>query len=102
MRTSKTILKVLRGDILIFIYDSAPARVKETSIISGYYEYYTTSDIKRSISYLTQSGYIKKNEVESPISNRLEAFYEVTPEGMKIVEKIKGDEGITIMEEKAE
>ncbi len=102
MRTNKIVLKVLRGDILIFIYDSAPARVKETSIISGYYEYYTTSDIKRAISYLTQSGYIRKNEVESPISSRHEAFYEITPEGMKVVERIKGDEGITIIEEKAE
>lgn len=98
MHTNKTILKVLRGDILIFIYDSAPARVKETSIISGYFEYYTTADIKRSISYLAQSGYIRKKEVESPISNRCEAFYEITPEGMKVVERIKGDDGVTIME----
>ena len=41
-------LKILRGDILTFIYEVAPSRVKESSITHAYFEYYDFKDILRS------------------------------------------------------
>lgn len=91
--------KIMRGDILAFIYSLAPSKVKETSITSTYYSYYEYKAILRGISYLVDRGFLQRHLLEHPVTHRKEAFYTITPDGMLVVERTNADKGILIEEE---
>ena len=93
-------LKVLRGDILTFIYEFTPCRVKETSITHAYFEYYDYNDIMRSLHYLKERGYIEALEVQSPLSpDKKDHFYTITADGMTVVEQTRKDDSVIITKE---
>ncbi len=93
-------LKILRGDILTFIYEVAPSKVKESSITHAYFEYYDFKDILRSIHYLKERGYIEAKEVQSPLSpDKKDTFYTITADGMTVVEQTKKDDSVIITKE---
>lgn len=97
---NREVLKTLRGDVLQFIYNVAPSKVKESSITSAYYQYYNFKDIQRAIQYLVDKTYIEIHELASPTNARKkDRFYTVTADGMLVVERTKEDIGISIEEE---
>lgn len=96
----REVLKTLRGDVLQFVYNVAPTKVKESSITSAYYQYYNFKDIQRAIQYLVDKKYMDVHEILSPTSTmKKDRFYTVTADGMLIVEKTKDDIGVMIEEE---
>lgn len=99
--TNTNILKLLRGDILSFIYNVFPQIVKDSNIISAYYEYYAVKDIQRSIYYLVERGFLVEEKRTNPIHRgKKDSFFNITAEGMAIVERTAEDPGIYIEEEK--
>ena len=93
-------LKILRGDILTFIYEVAPSRVKESSITHAYFEYYDFKDILRSIHYLKERGYIEAKVVQSPLSpDKKDVSYTITADGMTVVEQTKKHDSVIITKE---
>lgn len=100
MKTNTALLKTLRGDILSFIYAVAPTKVKESTITQAYCEYYKYRDILRATYYLADKGLLKKIEMASPIyAGRKESFYQISAEGMSIVEGTASDSGVEIIRE---
>ena len=91
--------KIMRGDILNFVYSLSPSRVKETSITSTYYSYYEYKSILRGISYLVDRGFLQKHLLEHPVTHKNEAFYTITADGMLVVEKTNSDNGVLVEEE---
>lgn len=101
MKTNLIVLKTLRGDILQFLYAVSPTKAKESSITSAYFEYYEYKDILRAIYYLADKHYIRRIDLPSPTNpTKTEAFYEITAEGMSIIDHTETDKGITVEEDK--
>lgn len=100
MTTNKELLKILRGDILQFVYESKMPRVKKSAIRTAYYQYYSYPDIDRAISYLVDRGYLDEELLQSPIERgRTDEFYSLSADGMLIVEGSLEDKGIAIGDE---
>lgn len=92
--------KVLRGDILQFLYNVSPSKVKAEAIVSAYYEYYTPADIRRSLAYLADSGYILLEQRPHPVRSLEKVkFYQIAPKGVNLVEHSSDDVGVLVVDD---
>jgi hypothetical protein len=92
--------KILRGDILEFLYTASPSLVKEGAIVSAYYEYHTPADIRRSLAYLADSKLIAMETRPHPIRPLEKVkYYKIAPEGVNLVEHSAEDVGVLVVGE---
>jgi predicted transcriptional regulator len=92
-------IKVLRGEILDFLYRIYPRNIEEIGIIGVFYQYYRDYEIIKALSYLADKGYVKVEEALH-LSKQFEKkrYYSITSEGVDILELTKRDNGIVVPE----
>lgn len=93
-------VKILRGYILQFLYTIYPAQTEEIIIIETFYRDWKVGEIKKSLQYLTDKGYIEKKEHPNPL-NRFEKLttFKISPKGVDLVEKQISDASVILPEE---
>ena len=96
-------MKALRGQILDFLKRIYPREMDELAIISVFYQYYTDKQIRQTLQYLVDKGYVEKKEADHPYKRRSKlVFYRLTAKGIDLIEKTISDEGIILPEEEEE
>ena len=92
--------KELRGYILDFLKRIYPRKVEELNIIATFYQYWTDSQIKRTLAYLIEKGYVEVEEKPHPVLKRKRLrFYKLTAKGIDLAEGTITDSGIILPEE---
>ncbi len=92
--------KELRGYILDFLKRIYPRKVEELNIIATFYQYWTDSQIKRTLAYLTEKGYVEIEEKPHPVLKRKHLkFYKLTARGIDLLEGTITDSGIILPED---
>jgi len=92
--------KTLRGQILDFLYKVYPEETEEVTIISVFYQYFKESQIKKSLQYLVDKGYIELKDIPHPVHQRkIIRLYKILPPGVDLIEGNTHDETILIEEE---
>ena len=92
--------KELRGYILDFLKRIYPRKVEELNIIATFYQYWTDSQIKRTLAYLTEKGYVEIEEKPHPVLKRKRLrFYKLTAKGIDLAEGTIADSGIILPED---
>ena len=92
--------KELRGYILDFLKRIYPRKVEELNIIATFYQYWTDSQIKRTLAYLTEKGYVEIEEKPHPVLKRKRLrLYKLTARGIDLLEGTIADNGIILPEE---
>ena len=92
--------KELRGYILDFLKRIYPRKVEELNIIATFYQYWTDSQIKRTLAYLTEKGYVEIEEKPHPVLKRKRLkFYKLTARGIDLLEGTISDDGIILPED---
>ena len=56
-------MKLLRGQILDFLKRIYPREIEELEIVSVFYQYYKDVEIKQSLAYLVDKGYVEARKV---------------------------------------
>jgi len=93
-------MKALRGQILDFLKRIYPREIEELGIISVFYQYYTDKDIRQSLQYLADKGYVEKKELPHPYHRRKKVYlYRITATGIDLIEGTIHDEGVLFEEE---
>ena len=93
-------MKALRGQILDFLRRIYPREIEELGVISVFYQYYTDKDIKQSLQYLADKGYVEIKEVPHPYRRRKKVkLYRITATGIDLLEGTIHDDGIVLEEE---
>ena len=93
-------MKALRGQILDFLKRIYPREIEELGVISVFYQYHTDKDIRQSLQYLADKGYVEKREVPHPYHRRKKVhLYRITAKGIDLIEGTIHDEGILFEEE---
>lgn len=91
---------VLRGSILMFLVEVYPERVEELSIAQIKYEYYEYSDILKALAYLTDRGYVAREENPHPARpTKKVRMYRATSKGIDLVDGIFIDPGVLVEKE---
>ncbi len=92
-------MKALRGQILDFLKRIYPREIEELGIISVFYQYYTDKDIRQSLQYLADKGYVEIKELPHPYQRRKKVkLYRITATGIDLLEGTIRDEGIILEE----
>ncbi|KAA0257224.1 hypothetical protein FHQ18_11710 [Deferribacter autotrophicus] len=92
--------KTLRGQLLDFLYKVYPEETEEITIISVFYQYFRESQIKKSLQYLVDKGYIESKNIPHPVHKRKTIkLYKIRPAGVDLIEGNFHDETILIEEE---
>lgn len=92
-------MKILRGEILDFLYRIEPRYIEEIELIGIFYQYYTDYEIRKALNYLVGKGYVKIQEVPHPYEQfKKKRLYGITPDGVDVIELTKKDEGIIVPE----
>lgn len=93
-------MKELRGQILDFLKRVYPHTIEELGIISVFYEYYGDKDIRQSLEYLVDKGYVAKEKKSHPYRRRKSLnFYKITAKGIDLLEGTIEDAGIILEDE---
>ncbi len=93
-------MKHLRGQILDFLKRIYPRDIEEIGIISVFYEYHRDKDIRQSLQYLVDKGYVEKRVVKHPYRKRQKvAFYKITANGIDLLEGTVEDAGVVLEDE---
>ncbi len=92
--------KQLRGAILQMMSNISPTAAEENAIIAAYYQYYKPSEIRKSLQYLVDSGFLAKSKDPHPYL-RLEKItrYKISPKGINLLEGDACDVGIVVFPE---
>lgn len=94
------ILQTLRGQILDFLRRVGMRDVEEISIIEVFYRLYTVTEIKESLVYLHDKGYIVRSEMDHILNRRQKkVFYRITASGIDLLDNIKKDPGVVVPDE---
>jgi len=92
--------KELRGYILDFLKRVYPAKVEELNVIATFYQYWTDTQIRRTLAYLADKGYVDIEEKPHPVLKRKKLkFYRLTARGIDLLEGTISDDGIILPEE---
>lgn len=87
--------ETLRGNIIEFLYKIYPAIVLELDIISVFYQYHRDTDIRKSLAYLVDCGYVERMEMPHPVRRfEKQVFYKLTADGVQVAECIKRDDTV--------
>lgn len=93
-------LRALRGQILDFLHKIYPREIEELGVISVFYQYYTDTEIRKSLQYLVDKGYVEMKEIGHPYHSRKKVrLYRLTAKGIDLLEKTIRDEAIVLEEE---
>jgi len=93
-------MKHLRGQLLDFLRRIYPKEIEELGIISVFYEYYRDRDIRQSLQYLVDKGYVEKEERKHPYRRRDKlCFYKITAKGIDLLEGTIDDAGVVLEDE---
>jgi hypothetical protein len=93
-------MKHLRGQLLDFLKRIYPRNIEELGIISVFYEYYRDKDIKQSLQYLVDKGYVEKEERKHPYRRREKvSFYKISAKGIDLIEGTIDDAGVILEDE---
>ena len=93
-------MKHLRGQLLDFLKRIYPRNIEELGIISVFYEYYRDKDIRQSLQYLVDKGYVEKEEKKHPYQRRKKlSFYKISAKGIDLIEGTIEDAGIILEDE---
>ena len=93
-------MKVLRGQILDFLKRIYPREIEELGVISVFYQYYTDKDIRQSLQYLADKGYVEIKEVPHPYHRRKKIrLCRITAKGIDLLEGTIHDDGVVLGEE---
>jgi hypothetical protein len=91
--------KEIRGKILAFLKYIYPENVDESGILAVYYQYYRKKDIKGSLEYLVDKGYVIRKTMTHPYKNSEEIhFYKISPDGIDLIDGLREDPGIIRVE----
>jgi hypothetical protein len=94
-------MKVLRGEILDFLYRIYPRNIEEIGIVGVFYQYYRDYEIIKALNYLVGKGYVAVEEIPHPYKQfEKKRLYSIAPEGVDILELTKKDDGIIVPERK--
>lgn len=89
----------LRGKLLTFLAHVYPEKIEEMSIVAVFYEYHETDDIVRSLEYLTDKGFVIKDEKPHPYKERkIVKLYRISAAGVDLSDGTVTDPGVTIVE----
>ena len=92
--------KRLRGLILSFLHDVYPEAADEKAVIEVFYEYWRDKEIRQSLEYLADKGYVEKRELPHPLKRRRKIkVFKLLPAGKDLLEGTLSDEGILLEEE---
>jgi DNA-binding PadR family transcriptional regulator len=92
--------KALRGYILDFLKRIYPAKVEELNVIATFYQYWPDAQIRRSLAYLVDKGYVEMEERRHPVTKRKKLrFYRLTAKGVDLLENTITDDGVILPEE---
>ncbi len=92
-------MKALRGQLIDFFKKIYPKDIEELAIISVFYQYHKDNEIRQSLQYLVDKGYIEKKEVEHPYKRRHKlTFYRLTAKGIDLYENTITDDGVILPE----
>jgi len=92
--------KALRGYVLDFLKRVYPAQVEELNIIATFYQYWTDAQIRRTLAYLADKGYVDVEEKPHPVLKRKTLkLYKLTAKGVDLSEGTIQDDGIILPEE---
>jgi hypothetical protein len=89
--------KTCRGQILDYLNRIYPAQTSGINVVGVFYEYFKDTEIRRSLQFLTDKGYVEKTTVHHPIKRgKSEDHYKITPSGIEIIEGTKTDPSIVL------
>jgi hypothetical protein len=94
-------LNILRGTIIRLLKEVYPDGLNETEVVGIYYQYYKPDDIRASLQYLTDKGYLSRLESPHPYKP-LEKIvgYKLLPKGIDLIDgNVDADPGITLSPE---
>jgi len=87
--------EALRGMIIEFLYCIYPSIVMELDIISIFYQYHRDDDIRKSLAFLVDKGYVHMDEKPHPVRRfEKQHFYKLTADGVQIAECTKRDNSV--------
>jgi DNA-binding PadR family transcriptional regulator len=90
--------KQLRGAILQMMNALGPTTAEENAIIAAYYQYYKPQEIRRSLQYLVDSGYLELTRIPHPfLRHEKIRSYRITPKGINLIEGDAEDVGIAVI-----
>lgn len=92
--------KKLRGALLQMMSNLSPTAAEEGAIIAAYYQYYKPAEIRKSLQYLVDSGYLTRSKDPHPYL-RLEKInrYKISPKGTNLLEGDTCDVGVVVFPE---
>ncbi len=91
------ILASLRGEILDFLRFTEMKYVEELVIIEVFYQYWRDTQIRESLEYLVDRGYVEKKVIEDPLKRfSKKNLYKITSKGIDVLDMIVKDEGIIV------
>ena len=89
--------KTSRGQILDFLNRIYPEKASEITIIGVFYQYFRDIEIRRSLQFLVDKGYLEVEPIKHPvIRGKVEKHFKITAEGIEILEGIKEDASILL------
>jgi len=91
---------ILRGKILGLLKKVYPDGVDEITVISVLYHYHTTDDIRASLEYVVDKGYVEKKQQPHPFMEReFVRWYKLKPNGVDLLEgNVPPDPGVLIQQ----
>jgi len=92
--------RIVRGKVLQFLYISYPYPVMEETLTFSFAEVGILPDeVKRSLQYLVDKGYVEKDEKKLvEIRNQTVNLYKLTPTGIELMDGVIEDKAILLGE----
>jgi len=88
-------MKLLRGQILDFLKRIYPREIEELEILSVFYQYYKDVEIKQSLAYLVDKGYVEARKV-SIYNKKQHTLYKLSPKGIDLLDGTIEDPAIIV------
>lgn len=89
--------KTCRGQILDYLNRIYPNQTSEINIVGVFYQYFKDSEIRRSLQFLVDKGYVTKVQVSHPVRRgKIEEHFKLTASGIELIEGTISDKSIVL------